>query len=54
MPTLFMKKKIYTISLLRIAEAIRTNKLDYQVIDKRKDEYRLYEKLTPSCYTSDG
>ena len=34
---------------------MRTNKLDYQVIDKRKDAYRFYEKLTPPrVITSEG
>ena len=32
-----------------------TNKLDHQIISKRKDEYKLYEKLTPPrVITSDG
>ena len=31
------------------------NKLDYQIISKRKEEYKLYEKLTPPrVITSDG
>jgi len=30
-------------------------KLDYQIIGKRKDEFKLYEKLTPPrVITSDG
>jgi pyruvate,water dikinase len=34
---------------------VSTNKLDYQVISQRKDEYKLYEKLTPPrVITSDG
>jgi pyruvate,water dikinase len=34
---------------------VRTNKLDYQIISERKDDYRLYEKLTPPrVMTSDG
>lgn len=34
---------------------VRTNKLDFQIINKRKAEYRLYEKLTPPrVITSDG
>jgi pyruvate,water dikinase len=34
---------------------VRTHKLDYQIISKRKDEYKLYEKLTPPrVITSDG
>ncbi|NMP10269.1 phosphoenolpyruvate synthase [Paenibacillus polymyxa] len=49
------KEDIYYLSFEELQETIRTNKLDYQVIDKRKDEYRLYEKLTPPrVITSDG
>ncbi|WP_226002175.1 phosphoenolpyruvate synthase [Paenibacillus sp. BJ-4] len=49
------KEDIYYLAFEELQEAIRTNKLDYQVIDKRKDEYRLYEKLTPPrIITSDG
>ena len=34
---------------------VRTKKLDYQIISKRKDEYKFYEKLTPPrVITSDG
>jgi phosphoenolpyruvate synthase/pyruvate phosphate dikinase len=34
---------------------VRISKLDYQVISKRKDEFKLYEKLTPPrIITSDG
>ncbi|AHM66158.1 pyruvate phosphate dikinase pep/pyruvate-binding protein [Paenibacillus polymyxa SQR-21] len=49
------KEDIYYLSFEELQETIRTNKLDYQVIDKRKNEYRLYEKLTPPrVITSDG
>ncbi|KEO77480.1 phosphoenolpyruvate synthase [Paenibacillus polymyxa] len=49
------KEDIYYLAFEELQETIRTNKLDYQVIDKRKDEYRLYEKLTPPrVITSDG
>jgi pyruvate,water dikinase len=49
------KEDIYFLAFEELQEAIRTNKLDYQVIDKRKDEYRSYEKLTPPrVITSDG
>jgi len=49
------KEDIYYLAFEELQEAIRTNKLDYQVIDKRKDEYILYEKLTPPrVITSDG
>ncbi|MGG4220208.1 phosphoenolpyruvate synthase [Paenibacillus jamilae] len=49
------KEDIYYLAFEELQETIRTNKLDYQVIAKRKDEYRLYEKLTPPrVITSDG
>jgi phosphoenolpyruvate synthase/pyruvate phosphate dikinase len=53
---LFLKKKMSTISLLKsFHEVVRTKKLDYQIISKRKDEYKFYEKLTPPrVITSDG
>src|SRR5258707_15069874 len=49
------KEDIYYLAFEELQEAIRINKLDYQVIDKRKDDYKLYEKLTPPrVITSDG
>jgi len=49
------KEDIYYLTLEELHEAVRTNKLDYQVISQRKDEYKLYEKLTPPrVITSDG
>ena len=49
------KEDIYYLSFDELREVIRTNKLDYQIISKRKDEYKLYEKLTPPrVITSDG
>jgi phosphoenolpyruvate synthase/pyruvate phosphate dikinase len=34
---------------------VRTNKSDYQIINKRKDQHRFFEKLTPPrVITSDG
>jgi pyruvate,water dikinase len=49
------KEDIYYLTFEELREVVRTNKLDYQVISKRKDEYKLYEKLTPPCViTSDG
>ncbi|GIP23161.1 phosphoenolpyruvate synthase [Paenibacillus sp. J22TS3] len=52
---LYDKEDIYYLSFEEFQEAVRTHKLDYQVINKRKDEYRLYEKLTPPrVITSDG
>jgi phosphoenolpyruvate synthase/pyruvate phosphate dikinase len=49
------KEDIYYLSFEEFHEVVRTNKPDYQVINKRKDEYKLYEKLTPPrVITSDG
>lgn len=49
------KEDIYYLTFEELHEVVRTNKLDYQMISKRKEEYRLYEKLTPPrVITSDG
>jgi len=49
------KEDIYYLTLEELGEVIRTNKLDYQIVSNRKDEYKLYEKLTPPrVITSDG
>jgi pyruvate,water dikinase len=49
------KEDIYYLSFEELREVVRTNKLDYQTISNRKDEYKQYEKLTPSrVITSDG
>ncbi|MFY4776638.1 phosphoenolpyruvate synthase [Metabacillus sp. RGM 3146] len=49
------KEDIYYLTFEELREVLRTNKLDYQIISKRKDEYKLYEKLTPPrVITSDG
>ncbi|MBJ7985470.1 phosphoenolpyruvate synthase [Bacillus cereus] len=46
---------IYYLTLEELHEVARTNKLDYEVIHKRKNEHKLYEKLTPPrVITSDG
>ncbi|MED0981570.1 phosphoenolpyruvate synthase [Bacillus paramycoides] len=46
---------IYYLTFEELHEVVRTNKLDYEVINKRKNEYKLYEKLTPPrVITSDG
>ncbi|RWS45066.1 phosphoenolpyruvate synthase [Bacillus mycoides] len=46
---------IYYLNFEELHEVVRTNKLDYKVINNRKNEYRLYEKLTPPrVITSDG
>ncbi|MBS4172859.1 phosphoenolpyruvate synthase [Bacillus sp. FJAT-49736] len=49
------KEDIYYLTFEELHEVVRTNNLDYQIISKRKDEYKLYEKLTPPrVITSDG
>ncbi|MDO3681009.1 phosphoenolpyruvate synthase [Paenibacillus ehimensis] len=49
------QEDIYYLTFEELHEVVRTNKLDYQIIGKRKDEYKLYEKLTPPrVITSDG
>ncbi|MBI0577345.1 phosphoenolpyruvate synthase [Neobacillus cucumis] len=49
------KEDIYYLTFEELREVVRTNKLDYLIINKRKDEYKLYEKLTPPrVITSDG
>lgn len=49
------KEDIFYLSFEELHEVVRTNHLDYQIIRKRKDEYKGYEKLTPPrVITSDG
>jgi len=54
------KEDIYYLSFEELREVVRTNKsdsyrMDYQIISKRKEDFRLYEKLTPPrVITSDG
>lgn len=46
---------IYYLTFEELREVVRTNKLDYQIISKRKDDYKFFEKLTPPrVITSDG
>ncbi|UYX49957.1 phosphoenolpyruvate synthase [Bacillus thuringiensis] len=46
---------IYYLTFEELREVVRTNKLDYKVIHKQKNDYKLYEKLTlPRVITSDG
>jgi rifampicin phosphotransferase len=52
---IFKKEDIYYLTFQELHEVVRTNKLDYETISKRKEEYKLYEKLTPPrVITSDG
>ncbi|MFJ7727534.1 phosphoenolpyruvate synthase [Neobacillus sp. NPDC097160] len=49
------KEDIYYLTFEELFDVVQTNKLDYQIINKRKDDYKLYEKLTPPrVITSDG
>ncbi|MGO4374795.1 PEP-utilizing enzyme, partial [Paenibacillus sp. MCAF20] len=49
------KEDIYDLTFDELHEVVRTNKLDYQIISKRKDDYHFFEKLTPPrVITSDG
>jgi pyruvate,water dikinase len=49
------KEDIYYLTFEELREVVRTKKLDYQIINRLKDEYKLYEKLTPPrVITSDG
>ncbi|SDC95253.1 pyruvate, water dikinase [Paenibacillus sp. UNCCL117] len=49
------KEDIYYLTFEELREAVHTHTLDTRIISVRKDEYRLYEKLTPPrVITSDG
>lgn len=49
------REDIYYLTFEELHEVVRTNKLDYQIISKRKDDYKFFEKLTPPrVITSDG
>ncbi|GAB1529398.1 MULTISPECIES: phosphoenolpyruvate synthase [Brevibacillus] len=49
------KDDIYYLTFEELHEVVRTDKLDDQIINKRKDEYKFFEKLTPPrVITSDG
>jgi phosphoenolpyruvate synthase/pyruvate phosphate dikinase len=49
------KEDIYYLFLEELREVAKTSKIDYHVIDQRKQEFKSYEKLTPPrVLTSDG
>lgn len=49
------KEDIYYLSFEELREVVRTNRLDYRIITRRKGEYEVYEKLTPPrVMTSEG
>jgi len=49
------QEDVYYLTFEEFSEVVSTHKLDYQVINKRKDEHKRYEKLIPPrVITSDG
>jgi len=49
------KEDIYYLTFEELREVVRTKRLDRSIISRRKDEYKLCEKLTPPrVITSDG
>ncbi|MFN8491348.1 MAG: phosphoenolpyruvate synthase [Caldilineaceae bacterium] len=49
------KEDIDYLTFEELHEAVRTTRLDYSIISGRKDQYKLYEKLTPPrVMTSEG
>ncbi|VBB07751.1 Hypothetical protein LUCI_3016 [Lucifera butyrica] len=49
------REDIYYLSFEELREAVRTKRLDYGIITERKEEYEVYEKLTPPrVMTSEG
>ncbi|MCM3772475.1 MULTISPECIES: phosphoenolpyruvate synthase [Priestia] len=52
---IYESEDIYYLTFEELQEVVRTHKLNDQIISKRKEEYRLYEKLTPPrVITSQG
>lgn len=41
------REDIYYLTFEELHEVVRTQKLDRQIINKRKEEYKSFEKLTP-------
>jgi phosphoenolpyruvate synthase/pyruvate phosphate dikinase len=49
------KEDIYYLTFEELREVVRTHNLDHELIDKRKEEHKLFGKLTPPrVITSDG
>jgi phosphoenolpyruvate synthase/pyruvate phosphate dikinase len=49
------KEDIYYLTFEELREVVSTRKIDYRIINRRRDEYKGYEKLTPPrVMTSDG
>jgi phosphoenolpyruvate synthase/pyruvate phosphate dikinase len=49
------KEDMYYLTLEELHEVVRTNKLDDQIINKRREDYKFFDKLSPPrVITSDG
>lgn len=49
------KEDVFYLTFEEFHEAVRTRTVDYRIINERKDEYKLYDKLTPPrVITSEG
>lgn len=49
------KEDIFYLTFDELREAVSASRLDYEMIGTRKEEYRLYDKLTPPrVLTSEG
>ncbi|MBE9914077.1 phosphoenolpyruvate synthase [Paenibacillus donghaensis] len=49
------KEDIYYLTFEELHEVARTNQLDYRIINKQKEDYKFFKKLTPPrVITSDG
>ncbi|MBR4587033.1 MAG: phosphoenolpyruvate synthase, partial [Lachnospiraceae bacterium] len=49
------KEDIYYLTFLELRDVVKTNRLDYSLITKRKEEHEVFEKLTPPrVITSEG
>ncbi len=49
------REDIYYLTFKELRKAVHTNKVDINIITKRKEDYEVYEKLTPPrVITSDG
>jgi pyruvate,water dikinase len=49
------KEDIFYLTFEELREVVRSSQLDSQIISQRKDEYKIYEKLSPPrVITSDG
>lgn len=49
------REDIYYLSFTELRETVRTNRVDYSLISKRKEDYEVFKKLTPPrVITSEG